>query len=484
MEPTFQFLKDRFDPDALFLATEKRVYTYRDLIGYARKLEAIFTGKHHSKIVLSAELTDTVVLAVASCWLLEIPVIPISPDTDDSEWKRILQDLQPDVLVSDPASSLSVTNTGISHLTLPSADSITSDSLPLSDFLTNPEHLFGFFLTSGTSGPSKIVPVKRRQFLWAAEGSAKNIKPEPGELWLLSLPLYHVGGISIILRSLLYGSGIFLLRAFKPDIIRNLLTFDKRIRYCSLVPTMLRRILSDPGFRPHNDFKICLLGGGPMSVDLVRAALDHQMVAATSFGMTETAAQIAARVYPLSEMPTDLSAGKLFPPNKVELRDIQGHHLSAGKEGILWISGPQVFDGYLNDRLNASYFDSEGWFCTGDHARIHPDGEIEILMRRTDRIVTGGENVNPIEVEQVLLEHPDIVESAVFGLPDDEWGQRVVALVVRGSDNALVPDLSEYLASHLRGYKIPKEIIFVSDLPYTRTGKLDRSRLPEWFKNS
>ena len=484
MKASFQFLRNRFDPDALFLATDKREYTYRDLTAYARTLESLLPEHRPVKAVFPAHRSEKIVLTIASCWLLEIPVIPLSPDIGDLEWQRVIQDLKPDIIFTDPAAPHSFPNSGIEHVVLPDTHSLEPKPWPFQHFLADPEHLFGFFMTSGTSGPSKIVPLKRRQFLWGAEGSAQNFKPESGELWLLSLPLHHVGGVSIILRSVLYGSGVYLLSEFKSDLIRSLLTNDNRIRFCSLVPTMLRRILADHDFQPHSEFDICLLGGGPMSIELIREANKHNMTVATSFGMTETAAQIAAHVYHSSSVADKLTAGKIFPPNKTELRDEQGNRLLTNREGILWIQGPQVFDGYYDRELNARYIDSRGWYCTGDHSKIDSNGEIEILMRRTDRIVTGGENVNPIEIEQILLEHPNIAESAVFGLPDDEWGQRVVALVVRNANHEFIPDLSDYLASRLRGYQIPKEIIFVSDLPYTSTGKLDRSRLHEWFKKS
>ncbi len=484
MKASFQFLRNRFDPDALFLATDKREYTYRDLTAYARSLELLLPERRPVKAVFPAHRSEKIILTIASCWLLEIPVIPLSPDIDDLEWQRVIHELEPDVIFIDPAVPHSFSNSDIAPVQLPGTHSLEKQPQSFQQLLADPEQLFGFFMTSGTSGPSKIVPLKRRQFLWGAEGSAQNFNPESGELWLLSLPLHHVGGVSIILRSMFYGSGIYLLSEFKSDLIRRLLTNDKRIRFCSLVPTMLRRVLADPDFHPHSEFHICLLGGGPMSIELVREANKHYMTVATSFGMTETAAQIAAHVFHSSNIPDKLTAGKIFPPNKAELRDEQGNRLSPNKEGILWIQGPQVFDGYYNQELNARYIDSQGWYCTGDHSRISSNGEIEILMRRTDRIITGGENVNPIEIEQILLKHPDIAESAVFGLPDDEWGQRVIALVVRNTNNELIPNLSDYLSLRLRRYQIPKEIIFVSNLPYTSTGKLDRSRLPEWLKKS
>ncbi len=155
-----------------------------------------------------------------------------------------------------------------------------------------------------------------------------------------------------------------------------------------------------------------------------------------------------------------------------------------GQEGLLWLKGPQVFDGYLDPDGNDLHFDENGWFSSGDYALITKNGELKILMRRTDRIVTGGENVNPVEVEQALCEHPDVLEAAVFGIPDDEWGQRVAALIVRRDQRSDFPDLSEHLSLRLRRYQIPKEIIVADSLPYTRTGKIDRSRLPEWVEKN
>lgn len=481
MKLSFQHLRDELSPDSPFLVTKHHSYSYRDLACYARALESILPAKRPLKVAILAELRETVVLTIASCWLLDIPVIPLSPETDRIEWHRITNELAPDILLSDSSASPALKETGIKHILLPGPAPTIDPAGVFDNLLAHQDHHFGYFQTSGTSGTSKIVPLKRRQFLWGAEGSAANFKPETGELWLLSLPLHHVGGVSIILRSLLYGSGVYLLPKFKPEIIRGLLEHDIRIRFCSLVPTMLRRLLSEPDFRPHPDFKMALLGGGPMTIQLIGEAINRNIIVATSFGMTETGAQIAARIYDDTRSPISLNAGKIFSPNQAEVRDDNGNHVSQGDDGILWIRGPQVLDGYFDQNLNAEFFDNECWFCTGDHARIHSNGEIEILMRRTDRIVTGGENVNPTEIEQVLLGHPDISESAVFGLPDNEWGQRVVALVIRNGKSEITPDLDEYLSARLKRFQIPKMIIEVPDLPYTRTGKIDRSRLEEWF---
>jgi O-succinylbenzoic acid--CoA ligase len=200
--------------------------------------------------------------------------------------------------------------------------------------------------------------------------------------------------------------------------------------------------------------------------------------------MTETCAQIIAN--PLlapSGMYTPLkSVGKPFPPNEMQIRDENGKVLGKNQSGLLWLKGPQVFDGYYNSNESVVKFDGDGWFNTGDYGHINGFGHLFIESRRTDLIVTGGENVNPNEVEEAMLKLPLIREAVVIGLPDEEWGERVTAVVtLTNGKTPQLEEVKEQLKDSLIDFKIPKELKIVKEFPLTDTGKVKRWELVKKF---
>ncbi|MDZ7714699.1 MAG: AMP-binding protein [Balneolaceae bacterium] len=362
-----------------------------------------------------------------------------------------------------------------------------SQATKLSMYLgdTDPEQIFGYFFTSGTTDKPKIVPLKRRQMYFAADASAENFKPRPNHFWLLCLPLNHIGGVSIILRSILYGSGIYRMKRFDKGMVTTFLSENNLFQAASLVPTMLKRLLENPVFQTHKNFKAILLGGGSIDSELLELSIQRGIPLVSSYGMTETCAQIAAN--PLLQ-PSGIyrplkSVGDIFKPNKIEIRDEHNKKLSANNSGTIWIKGPQVFDGYLNpERPNLS-FDEGGWFNTGDFGYFNANGHLFIQSRRTDLIITGGENVSPFEVESELEKIEPISEAAVLGLEDKEWGQQVVAVVVAKTKEKLkAEDIQNQLKSRITSYKVPKQIIQADTLPRTQSGKVKRTELVKLFK--
>lgn len=308
----------------------------------------------------------------------------------------------------------------------------------------DPESVYAILSTSGTSGVPKRVPLKRRQMI-AATRAAAALKPSTGGTWLLSLPLTHIGGIAVVLRSLLFGTGVRIGGA-------GLIATDPRVETASLVTTQLHRLLEDPDFRPHPRFKAVLLGGGRIPEALLTACRERDIPVLPSFGMTETNAQIIGmdpsdwRLAPLH------SCGKVLPPNEARIA-----------KGILQVKGPQLSD-------------PDRWFDTGDHARIDAEGWITIETRRTDRIVTGGENVDPEGVEEALRAIPGILDAGVVGVPDEVWGQIVVAVIATSRD-LRDGDIRDILKSVLPPYAVPKRFVWMESLPRTGNGKLKRAEL-------
>lgn len=488
---SFEFNKE--NQPSVFLTSQNGLYTYSDLNRFTLYLEDTVQAKTENEMPLLAFMahsSDLLIFCIAACWKLNIPFVPLNPKITDGELKSYLKEINPDILFTDRKNryrlgeELPVVAMDDNFFLNAFTHDIRNAEMP-DESVYDPESIFGYFFTSGTTSAPKIVPLRRRQMLAAAEASSRNFKPDPNHYWLLCMPLNHIGGISIILRSLIYGSSIYRMSNFNEVMVKEFLGENIRFQAASLVPTMLKRLLDDPLFKTHRDFKSILLGGGPISKSLLKKSAERGIPIVSSYGMTETCAQIIAN--PLlapSGMYTPLkSVGRPFPPNKMEIRSESGEKLGKNQSGILWLKGPQVFDGYFNQENNEHKFDENGWFNTGDYGHINGFGHLFIESRRTDLIVTGGENVNPIEVEEALLNITSIDEAIVIGIPDEEWGQKVTAIVtLKNGDSPDIDLVRNALRGLLTDYKIPKELKVVDQLPRTSTGKIKRWQLVEKFK--
>ena len=476
----------------VFLSSQHGMYTYSDLdrfTGYFKDLVEEKADSLKWPVAFISESSDMLIFGIAACWKLGIPFIPINPNIKNDDLKKHLDALKPVLIFCDTANRgrlgdenvikmdenffLNAFTYDTRNMELPEPDSFDDD------------RIFGYFFTSGTTSKPKIVPLKRRQIKSAAEASAQNFRPDPNHFWLLCLPLNHIGGISIILRSLLYDTAIYRLGEFHEEMVKEFLAENHRFQAASLVPTMLKRLLDDSLFKTHREFKSILLGGGPISESLLKKSAERGIPIVSSYGMTETCAQIIAN--PLlapSGMYTPLkSVGKPFPPNEMQIRDDNGRVLGKNQSGALWLKGPQIFDGYYDSEENENKFDDEGWFNTGDFGHINGFGHLFIETRRTDLIITGGENVNPGEVEEAMQRLSSIKEAVVIGIPDEEWGQKVTAVVtLKNGKTPQLQEIREALKETLTDFKIPKELKIVKDFPKTTTGKVKRWELVKRFK--
>jgi O-succinylbenzoic acid--CoA ligase len=296
--------------------------------------------------------------------------------------------------------------------------------------------------TSGTSGASKPVELTYGNWLWSALGSAVALGCPPGERWLCALPLTHVGGLSILLRSVIAATTAIVHERFETERMLSELQRADGPTVVSLVPTTLARLL-DAGLREPPALRWALLGGAPIPGPLLERAREAAVPIVPTYGLTETCSQAYTNGAPLFCTRVDLADdGEIL---------VRGLTVAPG-------SGPVLH--------------------TGDLGRWTRGGELEIVGRKADTIVTGGENVAPVEVEDVLLAHPAVAEAAVHGRPHPEWGEAVVATVVL-RPGAHVDDraLLLHCAARLAGYQVPKDIRFATALPRTPSGKVLRRAL-------
>lgn len=438
-----------------------------------------------------ASSSDELIFCIGACWQLGIPFICFNPKATEDELRTQIEELQPGLIITDEGHSfqdLPDNQVSISEVQLDRALSIEVELGKLAKNFKprlKPDDVFGYFFTSGTTGNPKVVPLKRRQMLYAAQASAENFRPRVNHFWLLCLPLNHIGGISIILRSILYGSGVYRIDQFDLDAVSTFLTENTLFQAASLVPTMLKRLLDIKGFQTHKNFQAILLGGGPIDKDLLKEAREWGIPVVSSYGMTETCAQIAANplLKPSGRYRPLKSVGNIFSPNQIEIRNDQNKDIGINNPGTIWLKGPQVFDGYYKKQKPNLSFDEDGWFNTGDYGYLNANNHLFIESRRTDLIITGGENVSPYEVEAELEKIEPISEAAVFGVDDKEWGQKVVAVVVAKTHDLLETEsIQQKLKKRITPYKVPKQIVQADTLPRTHSGKVIREELIKLFK--
>jgi o-succinylbenzoate---CoA ligase len=287
--------------------------------------------------------------------------------------------------------------------------------------------------TSGTTGAPRPVALTAANIEANALGSAVALGLDPHERWLCPLPLSHVGGLMVLLRSVIYATTAVIGPPDTPD-----------VTLASLVPTQLARLLA-AGARP--PARAVLLGGAPADPALLTRAKDAGWPVAPTYGLTQACSQVT-----VGEIGDTETSGFALPGLTVELAE----------DGEILVTGPTVVGG--------------GTLRTGDLGRLDGRGRLIVVGRKSDTIVTGGENVAPAEVEAVLLEHPAVADAGVFARPHPEWGEAVIARVVLRAD-ASPDELRAFAAERLARFKVPKAVELADVLPRTESGKLLRREL-------
>lgn len=554
-------------PSDIFIRTSKLGLSRATTLSFAQSLQTHLRRrdidfKPEAPLAIRADKSLQTALTITACWFLEIPFIALPPSASELEYQNLLAKITPLRLSATSAARPSpfldsfprleieeLFESFVALLETSSHSGTTPDLIAdWPDFSHNPDSLFGYFFTSGTTGDPKIVPIYRGQIIAAASASMENIGLDSQDLWYQVLPLHHIGGVSVLKRALLGGFGVYLEEMFEPVHTAELLSQNHQIKVASFVPTQLHRLLEIPSFITHSAFRTILLGGGPISASLIDLCSKRGIPVMPSFGMTETAAQCLAM--PLGVKPKIDKISGLVSCGK----PLQGVEACLIEEDfgqkLLYVRGDQVFQGYfgekgdvddnsfitINDDTSKSVdlteehtsrktddssksvdlteehtssktedssisielsqkvssnvsgaYSENPWFCTGDYAEIDADGFYYIEMRRSDRIVSGGENVNPHEIEVYIADLDFVKEVVVLGLPHEIWGQVVVAVIVLedGADKQIdyVFKVKGSLKANVSPHKVPKKVILLDEIPKTASGKVRRNELISILKD-
>ena len=312
--------------------------------------------------------------------------------------------------------------------------------------------------TSGTTSTPRPIELTYGNFLWSALGCAVALDRDPRERWLCALPVSHVGGLSILVRSAIYATTAVIHERFDTELVLQALR-TRNVTLVSVVSTTLARLL-DGGLQRPPALRCALTGGGPIPETLLERAREAGVPVTSTYGLTEACSQVTTGGPPLFCTRVRIDGA----PERSPARG------SEPRIGEIMVSGPTVAPGSR---------DADGWLRTGDLGALDERGFLQVTGRVADTIVSGGENVAPAEVEAVLESHPGVLEAAVLGRADPAWGEAVTAIVVPRPGATLDgATLCAYCAERLARYKVPKQLdIATTPLPRTASGKLLRRNL-------
>jgi O-succinylbenzoic acid--CoA ligase len=434
-------LAARKHPDRIAVEGPERSLTYGELsdaaVVAARSLQGLGVTR---RVALALPPGEDFVIALHACMLAGVAAVPVDLRLGDAE--RARRTAGAEVALAEPDAPASergwMSLSGDRRLKVIHVGEGRAEA-------EGRGQPIAVMHTSGTTAAPKPVELSPDNFLASALGSAVALGLDPVERWLCPMPLTHVGGLSIPIRSAIYATTAVLHARFDTEaVLGELIDPARRITIVSLVPTMLARLL-DAGLERPPELRWALLGGGPIPPRLLERADAAGVPVAPTYGMTEACSQIATFGWPLAGAEIHTSQGEVI------------------------VRGPMVSEGALAE---------DGWLHTGDLGHFDERSRLVITGRQSDTIVTGGENVSPGEVEAVLLAHPAIADAGVFGRPDPEWGEALVAAVVpRDGETVEAQALRDFCAEHLAGFKVPKAVELVERLPRTESGKLLRRQL-------
>ncbi len=337
-----------------------------------------------------------------------------------------------------------------------------------------PDATLAMLYTSGTTGRPKGAMLPRSAFVASAEASAANLGWRDDDRWLLCLPVCHVGGFSVLTRCVMARRCAVMLPRFDAAAVLASITRD-RATLLSVVPTMLRALLDHADAGALSSLRAVLVGGAATPRSLLERCASAGVRALTTWGLTEACSQVTTQRYDESApLVARDDSGAPLAGFEVELVGDDGAPVATGEIGRIRVKGPSVMSGYWGHAPRDG-----AWLDTGDLGSFDAERNLTIHARRTDLIVTGGENVYPVEVEHSLMESTGVEAAMVFGVADERWGQAVAAAIVRSrtidDESAWRSSLAAELARRLAPHKRPRRVCVVDALPMRATGKVDRA---------
>jgi o-succinylbenzoate---CoA ligase len=437
--------------------------------------------------IISGNNIDFIILLFA-LWRLGAVPVSINTRLNNSETDSLIRFLKPSfIFIGDDNKSntdkgSTIIRIGVDY-TIPGNISLPGNVVLQDYFKTYDENDAALILfTSGTSGNPKGVQLSFHNLKASFENSNTVLNHQPGDKWIASLPFYHIGGFSIITRALLSGTSIIIPAGSKAEDLA-----DSIIRYkptfISLVSTQLKRLIN-LGIKPGIELRYVLLGGGYIEDALVEEAVKEGWPIAKVYGSTETSSLITF-LDCIKHKDKITSGGKPLADNQIFIVNKSKEILPCNNNGEIAIKSESCAKGYYNNPKETDNKFSNGIYYTGDSGYIDEDGYLFIESRMDDLIISGGENINPLEIESALTEFPGIQKASVFGMEDEEWGYvAAAAIITQPGFNVSENELKKFLVNKIASFKVPRKYYFLNEFPVSPLGKVQKNKLREIVKDS
>ena len=472
MEDQIPLLQNFYDilPGKIFIYTEQKTYSYKES---ADRIDRYTSFLIHSNItsgyaaVVSGNNPETIFLIMA---LWQAGVVPVMINT------RLTGKEMSDIITSVPCRTLffhknihDLPSFDIPAMVFPFASKVHRKKYVEKITQNDPAVII---FTSGSTSKPRAVELSFKTLSDASEIQNKFLCHSTGDKWLASLPFYHIGGFSIIIRSLLLKSSIvFPLSLGSKDLCSTILKFKPE--YISVVGTQLKEML-DTGFAPPGNIKHILVGGGFTSAALIKRAIDNGWRISRVYGSTETAAFVAAVGHKDLQKFPDATGKEILPGSLFVLDNNKKRLIDA--EGEIALKNIPLMNGYLNDAAGTDKKYHSEFYMTGDFGLTNKEGYLFVIMRRGDMIVSGGENINLLEIEGIIREIDGVEDIVLIPVQDEKWGQ-LAAAVICSRKNLTEYDIKDYLSTRISKIKIPKQYFFIDKIPRSEIGKVQMDSL-------
>ncbi|MFX3675057.1 MAG: o-succinylbenzoate--CoA ligase [Paenisporosarcina sp.] len=476
MYPNWLAQRVNMTPNRIALTYENKSWTFQQLFNDVMDTAGAMKASgidYRDRIAILSSSNPQLVVAIHACWQMGCEVVLLNTRLSDDELAYQIEDASPTHILVEPSyqKRLSVHKT-FTLEELSKQSSVTIDvevEWPL-------DRTMSIMYTSGTTGNPKGVRQTVLNHTTNATSSAFNLGIQEDDVWLCTMPIFHISGLSILIRSVLYGMQVRLYAKFDlHQVVEDLINGE--VTRMSVVSVMLDQILRELEERDVNvspRLLTMLVGGGPVPSKYLERAMARGIPVLQTYGMTETASQTAT-LAPEDAVRKLGSSGKPLYLSFIRI-DLAKKPFD---EGEICIRGGHVTPGYIGSYENTSSQEN-GWFYTGDMGYFDDEGFLFVIDRRSDLIISGGENIYPAEVENAILQHPLIKEAGVCGMDDETWGQIPVAFIVSDEEISL-ESLREFLQTKLASYKMPKRLHQISEMPRNASNKLVRKELRRWL---
>lgn len=470
-------------PDTLAIAFEENEWTYSELYRNAQKIAGYLQQQGYQKgdIVAQFMLNSDLFMAVYyGVQLAGLTVMPVNTKLATPEVEYIFSHSEAKLLFFDEKIEQTIATSTHSFKEKINVAKIReilkADSTDINSVSLAPDDTAVVMYTSGTTGKPKGVQLSHRNVYETAEIWSESMKMTSMDRMYICTPLFHCAGSHVFAVPTMYrGGAVIIEEAFSPDrTLKNLVETKATIFFG--VPAMYTILLNKPELQRYSfeHLRMFVYGAAPMPYELVKRLKDTfpKVNVQNCYGQTENS-PAASSLIDQDALKKIGSVGRPLPRTEIKLVDALGEEVALGEVGEICVKGPQVMKGYLRNPEETSRTIQNGWLYSGDLGRFDEEGFLYIVDRKKDMIIRGGENIYPIEVEEVLYQVPQVLEAAVVGIPHEVYGEVPKAfVVVKGEQSLTIEEVITYCETQLAKYKVPMEVEFLTELPRNASGKV------------